>query len=56
MSNQKEQNELTIGMEGIIHGFRWIQIDEVNEDGSGWGIDQDGESHEVTIGDFDHIY
>lgn len=45
-----------IGLEGIIHGFRWVKIDEINEDGSGWAIDQDGESHEIEISDFDHTY
>jgi hypothetical protein len=47
---------LKIGMEGVIHGWRWVQVDEVNEDGSGWAVDQDGESHEITIDMFDHIY
>ena len=48
--------ELTIGMEGIIDGWRWVQVEELTEDGTAWAVDQDGESHEICLGDFDHIY
>lgn len=43
-------------MEGIIDGWRWVQVEELTEDGTAWAVDQDGESHEVGLGDFDHIY
>ena len=48
--------ELTIGMEGIIHGWRWVQVEELTDEGTAWAVDQDGESHEITMADFDHIY
>ena len=49
-------SNLKVGTEGIIHGYRWVMVEEVNEDGTGWAVDQEGESFEVTDGDFDHIY
>jgi len=49
--------ELTIGMEGIIDGWRWVQVEELIDNGStAWAVDQDGESHEICLGDFDHIF
>tara|TARA_R110002167_G_scaffold24964_2_gene87154 strand:+ start:11503 stop:11811 length:309 start_codon:yes stop_codon:yes gene_type:complete len=51
-----EKEGLEIGMEGIIHGWRWVQVEDVSDDGSGFAVDQEGEGHEVTIGDFNHIY
>ncbi len=48
--------KLHIGMEGIIDGWRWVQVEELTEDGTAWAVDQDGESHEICLGDFDHIY
>jgi hypothetical protein len=47
--------ELEVGMEGIVKG-RWMIVEEVNDDDTGWAVDQDGGSHLVTIGSFDHIY
>ena len=48
--------KLHIGMEGIIDGWRWVQVEELTEDGTAWAVDQDGESYEVALADFDHIY
>ncbi len=49
--------KLFIGMEGIIDGWRWVQVEELIDNGStAWAVDQDGKSHEICLGDFDHIY
>ena len=48
--------KLFIGMEGIIDGWRWVQVEELTEDGTAIVVDQDGRDFEVTLGDFDHIY
>ncbi len=47
--------KLFIGMEGIIN-WRWVQVEELTEDGTAIVVDQDGQDYEVTLGDFDHIY
>lgn len=50
------EKKLHIGMEGIIDGWRWVQVEELTEDGTAWAVDQYGQDFEVTIDDFDHIY
>ena len=47
--------KMTVGMEGIVNG-RWVSIEEIEDDDSGWAVDQDGESYYVTMGSFEHIY
>ena len=49
-------NKLFVGMEGIIDGWRWVQVEELTEDNTAIVVDQDGQDFEVTLGDFDHIY
>ena len=48
--------KLHVGMEGIIDGWRWVQVEDLTEDGTAWAVDQHGQDFEVTIDDFDHIY
>jgi hypothetical protein len=62
-SQQKQERRLImivqklfVGMEGIIDGWRWVQVEELTEDGTAIVVDQDGQDFEVTLGDFDHIY
>jgi|OM-RGC.v1.035308106 hypothetical protein len=62
-SQQKQERRLImivqklfVGMEGIIDGWRWVQVEELTEDNTAIVVDQDGQDFEVTIGDFDHIY
>lgn len=45
-----------VGMECLIHGLRWVIIDELIDDQTAWAVDQEGEEFEIEIGQVDHFY
>lgn len=46
-----------VGMEVIIHGWRWAIVEEVFDNGqSAFVVDQEGEDFEISLGDVDHFY
>jgi len=52
-----EEPKLIVGRSVIVQGWKWVYIEEVSEDGcSFWGVDQDGDGQEYTIGQVDHFY
>ena len=49
--------KLKVGDELVIYGYKWVQVQEIMDDGeTAWAIDKDGESHEVSYDMADHIY
>ena len=44
--------ELTIGMEGIIHGWRWVQVEELTDEGTAWAVAGDRLMKVFKLADF----
>lgn len=46
-----------VGMELIIHGWRWVIVEEVFDNGqSAFAVDQEGEDFEIDWNSVDHVY
>ena len=54
--NVKKDEGFVVGMDLVALG-RWMQVEDASENGEhAWAVDQNGEGHDITLGDVDHFY